>query len=208
MAVVFQKLIFCLHLPIYKENVFLIFDICQEVAPMLMIYLQMLDTPEEKIRFEQIYLKYRDTMFHVADSILHNEQDAEDAVHNAFLRIIKKFSRFQNTPAKDLAPQVVVIARNEAISLQRKKKDTAPLEEWDGVAETTEEVSDYRALVESFTHMPTTYRAAMEMKLLGYSDGEIAIKLGLSKTAVSTRISRGRQFLRNIVEREGFLLDA
>ena len=128
---------------------------------MLMIYLQMLDTPEEKIRFEQIYLKYRDTMFHVADSILHNEQDAEDAVHNAFLRIIKKFSRFQNTPAKDLAPQVVV-----------------------------------------------TYRAAMEMKLLGYSDGEIAIKLGLSKTAVSTRISRGRQFLRNIVEREGFLLDA
>lgn len=53
MAVVFQKLIFCLHLPIYKENVFLIFDICQEVAPMLMIYLQMLDTPEEKIRFQR-----------------------------------------------------------------------------------------------------------------------------------------------------------
>ena len=49
----------------------------------------------------------------------------------------------------------------------------------------------------------------MEMKLLlGYSDGEIAAKLGLSKTAVSTRISRGRQLLRNIVEREGFLLDA
>ena len=35
-----------------------------------------------------------------------------------------------------------------------------------------------------------------------------AIRLGLSKTAVSTRISRGRQFLRDIVEREGFLLDA
>ena len=49
---------------------------------------------------------------------------------------------------------------------------------------------------------------SMEMKLLGYSDGEIAIRLGLSKTAVSTRISRGRQFLRDIVEREGFLLDA
>lgn len=175
---------------------------------MLMIYLQMLDTPEEKIRFEQIYLKYRDTMFRVADNILHNDQDAEDAVHNAFLRIIKKFSRFQNTPAKDLAPQVVVIARNEAISLLRKKKDAAPLEDWDGFAETAEEVSDYHALVEAFTRMPATYRAVMEMKLLGYSDGEIAIRLGLSKTAVSTRISRSRQFLRDIVEREGFLLNA
>ena len=89
---------------------------------MLVYYLQMLDTPEEKVKFEQIYLKYQGLMYQVADGILHNRQDAEDAVHNAFLRIIKKISRFQNTPAKDLAPQVAVIARNEAISLQRKQK--------------------------------------------------------------------------------------
>ena len=169
----------------------------------------MLDTPEEKIRFEQIYLKYRGLMYHVADSILHDRQEAEDAVHNAFLRVIKKFSKFQNTPAKDLAPQIVVIARNEAISLLRKRKDTDPLEDWGGFAETAEEVSDYHALVDTFTRLPQTYRAAMEMKLLlGYSDGEIAAKLGLSKKAVSVRISRGRQLLRDIVEREGFLMDA
>ena len=96
---------------------------------MLVYYLQMLDTPEEKIRFEQIYLKYRGLMYHVADNILHNRQDAEDAVHNAFLRIIKKFSKFQNTPPKELAPQIVVITKNEAISLLRKRKGDAPLEE-------------------------------------------------------------------------------
>ena len=175
---------------------------------MLILYLQMLDTPEEKVRFEEIYLKYRSIMFHVADNILHNDQDAEDAVHNAFVRIIKKFSRFQNTVVKDLAPQVIVIARNEAISLQRKKKDTVPLEDWDSFAETAESVSDYHALVEMFTRLPLTYRAALEMKLLGYSDGEIASKLGLSKTAVSTRISRGRQLLRSIVEQEDFLRNA
>ena len=176
---------------------------------MLVYYLQMLDTPEEKARFEQIYLKYRGLMYHVADSILHDRQEAEDAVHNAFLRVIKKFSKFQNTPAKDLAPQIVVIARNEAISLLRKRKDTDPLEDWGGFAETAEEVSDYHALVDTFTRLPQTYRAAMEMKLLlGYSDGEIAAKLGLSKKAVSVRISRGRQLLRDIVEREGFLMDA
>ena len=37
--------------------------------------------------------------------------------------------------------------------------------------------------------------------------GEIAARLGLSKTAVSARISRGRRLLRDIVEREGFSLD-
>ncbi|MCI9444296.1 MAG: sigma-70 family RNA polymerase sigma factor [Oscillospiraceae bacterium] len=154
---------------------------------MLAYYLQMLDTPEEKVKFEQIYLKYRGLVYHVAEDILHNRQDAEDAVHNDYLRIIK----------------------NEAISLQRKQKGEAPLEDWDGLAEPSESISDYHALVDSFTRLPRTYRAVMEMKLLsGYSDGEIADRLGLSKTAVSTRISRGRRLLRDIVEREGFLLEA
>ena len=176
---------------------------------MLVYYLQMLDTPEEKVRFEQIYMKYRGLMYRVAEDVLHNRQDAEDAVHNAFLKIIKKFSKFQNAPAKELAPQIVVIAKNEAISLRRKRKGAAPLEDWDGLSEASEAVSDYHALVDSFTRLPQTYRAVMEMKLLlGYSDGEIAAKLGLSKTAVSTRVSRGRQLLRDIVEREGFLLEA
>ncbi len=176
---------------------------------MLAFYLQMLDTPEEKVRFEQIYQKYRGLMYHVADSILHNSQDAEDAVQNAFLRIIKNFSRFQNAPAQDMVPQMVVIVKNEAISVLRKEKDTAPLEDWDGSAETSEDIADYHALVDSFTRLPQTYRAVMEMKLLsGCSDGEIAAKLNLSKTAVSTRINRGRQLLRDIVEREGFLMEA
>ena len=37
---------------------------------------------------------------------------------------------------------------------------------------------------------------------------EIAAKLGLTKTAVSSRINRGLKLLRNIVEQEGFLRDA
>ena len=52
---------------------------------MLVCYLQMLDTPKEKIRFEQIYLKYRGLMYHVANNILHNRQDAEDAVYSLSL---------------------------------------------------------------------------------------------------------------------------
>lgn len=176
---------------------------------MLVYYLQLFDTPEEKRRFEDIYQSYRSMMFHVAQGILHNRQDAEDAVHNAFLRIIQHFSRFQSAPTQDLAPLIAVIARNEAISLLRTKRDTLPLEDWDAFAQSTASITDYHALVDSFTRLPQTYRAVMELKLLwGYADGEIAEKLGLSKTAVSTRVSRGRQLLRDIVTREGFSLDS
>lgn len=176
---------------------------------MLAYYLQILETPEEKLRFEQMYQKYRGMMYGVAYKVVRNDQDAEDAVHNAFMKIIKRFPKFQNALSRELVPQIAVIAKNEAISLLRKKRDEAPLEDWDSFSEAAEGVADYHALVDSFTRLPQTYRAAVEMKLLlGYSDGEIASKLQISKTAVSTRISRGRQLLRSIVEQEGFLMEA
>jgi len=175
---------------------------------MLIFYLEMLDTPEEKARFEQIYQQYRGLMYHVANHILHDSGDAEDAVHNAFLRAIKHFSKLRRMSDQDLAPWFVAVTKNEAVSILRKRKDALPLEDWDGFAETSENIASYHALVESFTCLPQTYRAVLEMKLLsGYSDGEIAAKLGLSRTAVSTRISRGRQLLRGIVEQEGFRME-
>lgn len=68
-------------------------------------------------------------------------------------------------------------------------------------------MSDYTALVELFRSLPDTYRRVLEMKvLLGYTDKEIAGHLGISETAVSTRASRGRQLLREILEKEGFQL--
>ena len=52
---------------------------------MLYIYLSSLNTDEEKNYFEEIYLNYRQKMYGIAYSILHNAQDSEDAVHQAFL---------------------------------------------------------------------------------------------------------------------------
>ena len=52
-----------------------------------MIYLQMIESEDDKVKFEEIYLKYKSPMFYAANKILHNEQDAEDAVHMAFIKI-------------------------------------------------------------------------------------------------------------------------
>lgn len=36
----------------------------------MMIYLQMIDTPEGRSKFELLYLEYRGLMFHVANKIV------------------------------------------------------------------------------------------------------------------------------------------
>ena len=62
----------------------------------MMIYLQMIDAPEDRSKFEQIYMEYRSMMFHIANRILTNEQDAEDAVHEAFLKIAENIEKIED----------------------------------------------------------------------------------------------------------------
>ncbi|EGT4060805.1 sigma-70 family RNA polymerase sigma factor, partial [Clostridioides difficile] len=54
----------------------------------MLIYLSIIDSEEEKDKFEKIYEKYKKLMFYIANQILQDEQLSEDAVHNAFLKII------------------------------------------------------------------------------------------------------------------------
>lgn len=56
----------------------------------MIVYLSMIESPEDQSKFELLYTEYRDVMYHVAFKILQNEQDAEDAVHQAFLKIAEK----------------------------------------------------------------------------------------------------------------------
>ena len=46
----------------------------------MLIYLQAIEAPPDRARFEKLYLAYRGLMFHVANRILQNQQDAEDAL--------------------------------------------------------------------------------------------------------------------------------
>ena len=81
----------------------------------MLIYLQMLETPEEKSLFEQIYLEYCGLMFHVAYEILHNEQDAEDAVHQAFVKIAENIKKIDAPVCPKTHSYVVTIVEHQAI---------------------------------------------------------------------------------------------
>ena len=59
----------------------------------MLIYLQMIESDEDKSKFAAIYEKYKGLMFHVAHEIMQNEHDAEDAVHHAFLALLKHLSK-------------------------------------------------------------------------------------------------------------------
>lgn len=139
--------------------------------------------------------------------ILKDPHDTEDAVQNTFMQVIRHFERTYEIPDERIPYWIVSIAKNEALSIYRKKQKTVQLEGWDGIAADAASVTDYHELLVLFNKLPESYRAALEMKfLLGYSGKDIAKRLDISESAVNTRISRGRALLREIVEKEGFLV--
>ena len=75
----------------------------------MLVYLQMIETPLEKSKFEQLYHQYRALMFHVANGILHNDRDAEDAVHNAFVSIAENISKIEDPNCPKTKGYIVTI---------------------------------------------------------------------------------------------------
>ena len=55
----------------------------------MLIYLAAISSDEDKSKFELIYRQYRNLMYYAANQILHNSSDAEDVVHQAFLKIVE-----------------------------------------------------------------------------------------------------------------------
>lgn len=171
---------------------------------MLAFFLTMLESDEERQRFVLIYEQYHKRMERVALRILEKQHDAEDAVQNAFLQVIHHFEKISTIPCEELPFWLISIVKNEALMILRKSRNIVPLEDWDGFEKSISDTSEYMALVELFRQLPETYRAVLEMKILiGYTDKEIASRLGISETAVSSRASRWRSLLRKLVEGEG-----
>ena len=91
-----------------------------------MLYLQMLPSPSEKDKFEQIYTLYRGLMFYIARRILPGEADAEDAVHQAFVSIIENLKKISEIRCPKTRSYVVIITERKAIDILRSRSRLSP----------------------------------------------------------------------------------
>ena len=172
----------------------------------MIIYLQMLETPEEKSKFEQLYLEYKGLMFHVAYEILHNEQDAEDAVHQAFVKIAENIKQIDDPICPKTNSYVVTIVENKAIDQYRKQQKHQTVELIEEIQGTNAHYEGDNDLTKCILKLPARYR---EMILLRYHHGytvrEIAKMLGLSLPAAIKLDQRAKNKLKKLCEEAGIL---
>ena len=170
---------------------------------MLMFYLQMIETKEDKSKFEILYEEYRGLMRHVAFDVLHNEDDAEDAVHHAFVKIIENIKKIDDPKCHKTKSYVVTIVERKAIDMYRTKsrhpqslfsEDVVGLEvEYDGSFD----------LALCLSQLPPRYRQVLTMKYhLELSNKEIAKLMDISEANVRKLAQRAREKLFELYETE------
>lgn len=172
----------------------------------VIIYLQMMDTPEERSKFEQIYLEYRGLMFHVANKILQNEQDAEDAVHQAFLNVAEHIQKIGAVTCPKTKSYIVTVVENKAIDLYRRRKRHQIVELGDDIPGIQVVYEGENALAACILKLPPRYREAILLRYVqGYSVKEMASILGVSFSAASKLDQRAKARLKDLYEKEGKL---
>lgn len=177
---------------------------------MIGLFLALIDTEEDKIKFVALYEKYRKLMFYIANDILKDTNLAEDAVQEAFFRIAKNFKKVGEISCPQTKSFVVIITRNIAITMISKENKANELNEKlthnsTKFSDDTFENISYKILVNSILELPQKYRDVLYLAhVYGYNYNEISNLLSISVDAVKKRAQRGKEKLKNSIEMEIF----
>lgn len=176
---------------------------------MLTFYLNLIDSEDKKDKFERLYLKYRKHMKYIAIKILGDEQLAEDAVHNAFLKILNHLNKFQNIDCQETRNLIVIIIRSVSIDMYRKRKkefENTDILDKELSVETDFSMIEVDNILKEIDVLPDIYKDILLLKVeYGYKDREIAKLLGLKIDTVSKRLERARKQLKKQLNEGGSL---
>ena len=154
--------------------------------------------------------QYAQPLYRVAFSVLRNGAEAEDAVQETFLRVLK--NRKKLPEVRDARVWLVRITWNVVLDRKRRCKvrpetddiaDLArvlPSPSMGGEA-TTISRSEYRRILELIDLLPSKEREALLLSAVEeLSTAEIAAVLATSESSVRSRLFRARQLLAKLLE--------
>lgn len=173
---------------------------------MLLIYLSMIETEEDKNKFTLLYEKYIKLMFYVANQILKDDYLAEDTVHQTFVKIIEDLDKIAEIDCHKTRSYIVTMVRNCAINLYRERKNHMSVSLDDEIELTNNysfEVEDMDTLEQTIAKLPIIYKDILILKYVQeFSNAEISKSLGISEANVRKRLERARSKIQQMLEKE------
>ncbi len=159
--------------------------------------MQKQNKTEEEIR--ELVSKYSSLIFRISYCILCNSADAEDAVQETFLRYLTKAPEF--TSEEHRKAWLIKVSANVSKNMLmfRLRRETVNLEDIEDIGI---DERDYETF-ELIMSLPAKHKIVMTLYYVeGYKSKEIAEIIGISEEAVRKRLQKGRELLKNEIEKE------
>lgn len=150
---------------------------------------------------EDIFRRYSGVVYSVALRVLHDSGQAEDVLQEVFLQLWRKPAAFVQQRGS-LGGWLVVVARNRAIDLLRRRKPSDSVEDVVlassiDVAEEAERNTTMQKVRQVIAELPDEQRKTLELAYFeGLSHTEIASRTGDPLGTVKTRIRQALISLR------------
>ncbi len=156
-------------------------------------------SPKAHDRIETVYRRYADMLYRIALSHTGRREDAEDAVHDVFVKYLEKAPIFADRKHEEAWFIRVTINRSLDILRREKTRSFAPLDEnADRADESSDGAHDILRLVDA---LPSKYKSVILLHCLEQKTVEdTAMALGISVSAVKMRLLRGRELLKKSME--------
>ncbi|MDO4469790.1 MAG: RNA polymerase sigma factor [Bacillota bacterium] len=163
---------------------------------------------ELKILLETMYKLYEQGMYRVAYGVLHNKEQAEDAVQDSFEKLLKYLPQIDAPDSPKTQKLVLKTVRNTAIDQYRRnnKQNEWMAEQEQGEEETNtfvKSVEDREFIQQLLNAVPAEYREIIKLRCYyGFSAKETGDILGLSEGNVNKRLERARKLIADRLEWE------
>lgn len=150
-------------------------------------------------------------MLFTADSVLHNKEDAEDAVHDTFIKIARNMRSIRDPNSSETLSYVLKATKNTAINLSKKNaigNKHIQLEDVENISdgqflEKLRIQENFEEVVEAIRSLNDTYRDVLFYYFVrGMKAKDIADLLGRSNSAVQQQIIRGKKKLLEILDND------
>ena len=157
---------------------------------------------------EDCYRLYEQKMYRVAYRILHDEGCAEDAVHEAFIRMMKKDVFFEDACSDECKRYIIKVIKNVSINIYNKNKRKNEViylsDREDEIPYEDERLNSNDVdIIEYISYLPDKYYDVVDCLInKNLSVKETANELGITEVNVRKRFERAKTMLRNMVKGE------